>query len=36
MTECRREIELIDDELAGDHGGGFTGSGRRITKWLRK
>jgi hypothetical protein len=36
MTELRRQIELIDDELARDHGGGFAGSGRRIMKWLRK
>jgi hypothetical protein len=36
MTELRRQIELIDDELARDHHDGFTGSGRRIMKWLRK
>jgi hypothetical protein len=36
MTELRRQIKLIDDELARDHGGGFAGSGRRIMKWLRK
>jgi hypothetical protein len=36
MTERRREIELIDDELAREHDGRFAGSGRRIMKWLRK
>jgi len=29
MTELRRQIELIDDELARDHGGGLAGSGSR-------
>ena len=28
MTELRRQIEMIDDELARHHGGGLTGSGR--------
>jgi hypothetical protein len=36
MTELHRQIELIDDELARDHGGGFTGKGRRIMRWLRR
>jgi ABC-type phosphate transport system auxiliary subunit len=36
MTDLRRRIELIDDELARDHGGGFTGKRRRIMRWLRK
>jgi ABC-type phosphate transport system auxiliary subunit len=36
MADLRREIELIDDELARDHGGGLAGKGRRIMRWLRK
>jgi hypothetical protein len=36
MTELRRQIEVIDAELARDHRGGLKGSRRRITKWLRK
>jgi hypothetical protein len=36
MTDLRRRIELIDDELARDHGGGLAGKGRRIMRWLRK
>jgi ABC-type phosphate transport system auxiliary subunit len=36
MTDLRRRIELIDDELARDHGAGFTGKRRRIMRWLRK
>jgi hypothetical protein len=36
MTDLRRQIESIDDELAGDHGGGLSGKRRRIMSWLRK
>jgi hypothetical protein len=36
MTELRRQLELIDDELAGDHRSGFTGSGRRLMRLLHK
>jgi hypothetical protein len=36
MTELRRQIGVIDAELARDHRGGLKGSRRRITKWLRK
>jgi hypothetical protein len=36
MTDLRRQIELIDDELARDHGAGLAGKGRRIMRWLRK
>jgi hypothetical protein len=37
MTELRREIELIDDELAAKlRGGGASGVGRRIMNWPRK
>jgi hypothetical protein len=37
MTEHRREIELIDDELAAEQrAGGVSGVGRRIMNWLRK
>jgi hypothetical protein len=36
MTDLRRQIELIDDELARDHRGGLTGGRRRIMRWLRK
>lgn len=36
MTELRREIERIDDELARGHQGGVAGSARRVTRWLRK
>jgi hypothetical protein len=37
MTELRREIELIDDELAAEQrAGGVSGVGRRIMNWLRK
>jgi hypothetical protein len=36
MTDLRRQIELIDDELARDHGGGLAEKGRRIMRWLRK
>jgi hypothetical protein len=36
MTDLRRQIEPIDDELARDHGGGLAGKGRRIMRWLRK
>jgi hypothetical protein len=36
MTDLRREIDLIDDELARDYPGGLTGKGRRVLSWLRK
>ncbi len=36
MTDLRRQIELIDVELARDHGGGLTEKGRGIMRWLRK
>jgi hypothetical protein len=36
VTELRRQIELIDDELVRDHAGGLAGKGRRIMNWLRK
>ena len=36
MTDLRRQIELIDDELARDDGGGVAGNRRRIMRWLRK
>ena len=36
MTDLRRQIELIDDELARDHGGGLAGKGFRALGRLRK
>jgi hypothetical protein len=36
MTELRRAIELVDDELATKRRGGASGGGHRIMKWLRK
>lgn len=36
MTELRREIELIDDELARGQQGGVGGSARSVMRWLRK
>jgi hypothetical protein len=37
MTELRRQIELIDDQLAiEERGGGVRGGGRRMLKRLRK
>jgi hypothetical protein len=36
MTELRREIELVDDELATKRRGGASRGGHRIMKWLRK
>jgi hypothetical protein len=36
MTELRREIELLDDELATKGRGGASAGGARIMKWLRK
>jgi hypothetical protein len=36
MTDLRRQIRLIDDQLARNHGGGVTGGKRRIMSWLRK
>jgi hypothetical protein len=36
MTELRRRIELIDDELERDHGGGLAGRRRKIMRWLRR
>jgi hypothetical protein len=36
MTDLRRQIERIDDELASNHGGGLTARGRQIMRWLRK
>jgi hypothetical protein len=36
MTDLRRQIGLINDELDRDHGGGLTGSRRRVMRWLRK
>jgi hypothetical protein len=36
MTDLRRRIALIDDEIARDHGGGLAGSQRKIMRWLRK
>jgi hypothetical protein len=36
MTELRREIELVDDELATKRRGGASRGGNGIMKWLRK
>jgi hypothetical protein len=36
MTELRRQIELIDDQLAIKGRDRVSGGGRRIMKWLRK
>lgn len=37
MTKLRRQIELIDDELATkQRAGGVSGVGRKIMNWLRK
>ncbi len=36
ITKLRRQIELIDDELASKQRGGVSGGGRRIMKWLRR
>jgi hypothetical protein len=36
MTDLRRQIELIDDELERNHGSGFAGRGRTIMRWLRR
>ena len=36
MTELRRQIELIDDELARGRHGGVAGSARSVMRWLRK
>jgi hypothetical protein len=36
MTDLRREIALIDDELERNHGSGLAGRGRTIMRWLRR
>jgi hypothetical protein len=36
IADTRRQIELIDNELAGDQGGRLTETGRRVLGWLRK
>ena len=36
MTDLRRRIALIDDELERDHGGGLAGRRRTIMRWLRR
>lgn len=36
IADVRRKIELIDNELAGDHGGGLSGTRRQVVSWLRR
>ncbi len=36
MTDLRRRIALIDDELERDHGGGLAGRRRTLMRWLRR
>jgi hypothetical protein len=36
ITDTRRQIELIDDELARNEGAHLTETGRRVLGWLRK
>jgi hypothetical protein len=36
MTGLRRQIALIDEELARDHRGGFAGRRRKMIGWLHK
>lgn len=36
MTDLRRQIALIDDELERDHGSGFAARGRQMMSWLRR
>jgi hypothetical protein len=36
MTDLRRQIALIDDELERDHGTGLAGRSRSIMRWLRR
>jgi hypothetical protein len=36
MTDLRRQIALIDDELERNHGNGLAGRGRTIMRWLRR
>jgi hypothetical protein len=36
MTDLRRQIALIDDELERDHGSGLAGRGRTMMRWLRR
>jgi hypothetical protein len=36
MTDLRRRIALIDDELERDHGGGLAGRSRQMMRWLRR
>ena len=36
ITDIRREIESIDNELAHDHGNGLDDTRRRVMNWLRK
>jgi len=35
MTDLRRQIALIDDELERNHGSGIGGRARTIMRWLR-
>jgi hypothetical protein len=36
MTDLRRQIASIDDELARDCGDGVVGKARRVVRWPRK
>jgi hypothetical protein len=36
MTALRRQIDVIDDELARDHRGGLVGHRRKLASWLRR
>lgn len=36
ITDLRRQIESIDNELERDYGTGLTGTRRRVVSWLRK
>jgi hypothetical protein len=36
MTNLRRQIALIDDELERNQGRGLAGRGRTIMRWLRR
>jgi hypothetical protein len=36
MTDLRRQIALIDEELERDHGSGLAGRSRTIMRWLRR
>jgi uncharacterized small protein (DUF1192 family) len=36
MTDLRRRIAQIDDEIARDHAGGLPRNRRTIMRWLRK